>query len=239
MFPTPVLSLARQRTFSFTHSQSCRIIQYPFVTYKHNVIEALGHQALILLYATVLILRHDDAAWQDEGIPKVGYGYFIVFISVVVLPSPTDYFYYKDKRAAAAVDGPDDSFEQNPLAKVSGQSDVFDVEASDPPTVAKPARAKLAKMQREAKDTRAQNQKQQVQVRQLQTEITALKANATANVGEIATLKAQLVQTPQMEGMELLAVNLSSGEAPTPATPPQAAAKIQEAAISGSDEGTC
>jgi hypothetical protein len=33
---------------------------FPYVIYKHNVIEALGHQALMLMYAITLILRNDD-----------------------------------------------------------------------------------------------------------------------------------------------------------------------------------
>ena len=33
---------------------------FPYVNYKHNLIEALGHQALMLMYAITLILRNDD-----------------------------------------------------------------------------------------------------------------------------------------------------------------------------------
>ena len=33
---------------------------FPYVNYKHNVMEALGHQALMLMYAITLILRNDD-----------------------------------------------------------------------------------------------------------------------------------------------------------------------------------
>ena len=71
---------------------------YPFVIYKHNVIEALGHCALMLLYAISLILRNEDAdAWDAEWFPKEGYGWFIVFLFAIVLPSPTVYFYCRDK----------------------------------------------------------------------------------------------------------------------------------------------
>jgi hypothetical protein len=35
---------------------------FPYVNYKHNLIEALGHQALMLMYAIALILRNDDEA---------------------------------------------------------------------------------------------------------------------------------------------------------------------------------
>ena len=46
---------------------------YPFVIYKHNVMEALGHCALMLLYAISLILRNDnDDDWEAEWFPKEG-----------------------------------------------------------------------------------------------------------------------------------------------------------------------
>lgn len=76
---------------------------YPFVVYKHNVMEALGHCALMLLYAISLILRNEDEdMWNAELFPKEGYGWFIVFIFAVVLPSPTVYFYRRDKDGAGS-----------------------------------------------------------------------------------------------------------------------------------------
>jgi hypothetical protein len=102
-----------------------------------------------------------------------------------VLPSPIVYFYYKDTHsvtgtrwtnASTAVES-DEGFQDNPLAE-PGQSDVYDVEGSELPNVP-PARAKLAKMQREAKDTRAKNQQMQTQLLQLQNENTSLKMIAT------------------------------------------------------------
>jgi hypothetical protein len=33
---------------------------FPYVNYKHNLIEALGHQALMLMYAIALVVRNDD-----------------------------------------------------------------------------------------------------------------------------------------------------------------------------------
>ena len=50
---------------------------YPFVNYKHNLIDALGHQSLILLYAISLMLRNDETGWGNEIMPREGYGYFI------------------------------------------------------------------------------------------------------------------------------------------------------------------
>ena len=196
---------------------------FPFVNYKHNVIDALGHQALMLMYAITLILRNDnDDIWRDEWFPQEGYGWFICFLCIFVLPSPTVYFYYKEQRVT---NGTDDSFEENPLSTESDQSDVFD--AGDPSTaIAPPARAKLAKMQREAKDTRAQIQKMQKQLQTNATEkedkdneIYSLKAIATAKdestkvqalQAKIVTLEAQVAR-PQME---LHDVSDGSGEAP-------------------------
>ena len=96
---------------------------YPFVIYKHNVMEALGHCALMLLYAISLILRNDDVDdWRAEWFPKQGYGWFIVFIFAIVLPSPTVYFYRKDAGAKAfGSELGDGGFEENPLAIEMGR----------------------------------------------------------------------------------------------------------------------
>jgi hypothetical protein len=106
-----------------------------------------------------------------------------------VLPAPTVYFYYKDTHSvtgtrwtnASTTAGSDDNFQENPLAMESDQSDAYDIEGRELPN-APPAQVKLAKMQREAKDTRAQNQKMQTQLLQLQTD-------AIAKDNTIATLK--------------------------------------------------
>lgn len=46
---------------------------YPFVSQKHNMMEALGHCGLLLLYAITLILRNgDDSQWEREWFPKQG-----------------------------------------------------------------------------------------------------------------------------------------------------------------------
>jgi hypothetical protein len=44
---------------------------YPFVVRKHNLIEALGHCALMLLYAAALILRNENADdWGGETVKE-------------------------------------------------------------------------------------------------------------------------------------------------------------------------
>eukprot|EP01043_Picozoa_sp_COSAG02_P035306 COSAG02_NODE_2520_length_8610_cov_4.542474_2_plen_81_part_00 len=66
--------IAALSTASFSHVSVCadfvitaeafflmhHVRNFPFVLYKHNVIEALGHQGLMLMYAITLILRNDD-----------------------------------------------------------------------------------------------------------------------------------------------------------------------------------
>eukprot|EP01045_Picozoa_sp_COSAG04_P005276 COSAG04_NODE_242_length_19007_cov_3.089433_8_plen_1575_part_00 len=218
---------------------------YPFVVYKHNVMEALGHCALMLLYAISLILRNDDQdTWDAEWFPKAGYGWFIVFLFAIVLPSPTVYFYCHDKdKSASEAEG----FEENPLAIELGESAADDAkdDDEDQPTT-KPARAKLARMQREGKDARAQvqklqvenqqkqveNQQQQDEIQQLQDdnqqlqeEIQQLEAQGqmdgdavrlseSALRKEVASLKAQLAEASLRGGNELVAVSDTADQAP-------------------------
>eukprot|EP01045_Picozoa_sp_COSAG04_P003951 COSAG04_NODE_167_length_21718_cov_556.193293_4_plen_352_part_00 len=94
---------------------------YPFVNYKHNLMEAFGHCALILLYAVSLILRNNDEDdWRAEWLPKEGYGWFLVFLFVVVLPSPTVIYFQrggKSRSNDASFVASGNVFEsENPLA---------------------------------------------------------------------------------------------------------------------------
>eukprot|EP01045_Picozoa_sp_COSAG04_P002616 COSAG04_NODE_97_length_26459_cov_6.507246_4_plen_1426_part_00 len=165
---------------------------YPFVVYKHNVMEALGHCALMLLYAISLILRNDDEdTWDAEWFPKEGYGWFIVFLFAIVLPSPTVYFYCRDKDGPSSGAELGEGFEENPLAIELGQADVEDKEGDAETQQAQPARAKLAKMQREGKDARAQVQKLQIETQQQQAEIQQLHEEVQQQQQEIQQLEAQ------------------------------------------------
>ena len=240
---------------------------FPFVNYKHNVIEALGHQALMLMYAIALILRNDsESTWREEWFPREGYGWFICFLSVVVLPSPTVYYYYKETHSATGTRWTnasttaaesDDNFQENPLSMDSGPSDAYDIEGRELPN-APPALAKLAKMQREAKETRAQNQKLQTENQKLQTELASFKAENTSLKVEntslksittakdestkvqalqaqnatkdntIAALKAQLAQAPQPSGAQL---QLALSDASPGTNAPPQLIKTQQATI--------
>ena len=93
---------------------------------------------------------------QSEWFPKEGYGWFLAFMTVLVLPSPIAYFYYKDTRKINGNDAsqPIDSevLEENPLSKssdqlLSDQSTTYDVERSELRDIP-PSRIKLAKMRR-------------------------------------------------------------------------------------------
>jgi hypothetical protein len=126
-------------------------------------------------------------------------------VSVVVLPSPIVYFYYKDTHSATgtrwtnasstAAEGTDDNpiRMENPLSfGESDQADVYDIEGSELTNVP-PSRIKLAKLQREAKDSRAQAQQLQTQNRQLQTQNRQLQTDKDHDKAEIATAKAEIV----------------------------------------------
>jgi hypothetical protein len=126
-------------------------------------------------------------------------------VSVVVLPSPIVYFYYKDTHSATgtrwtnasstAAEGTDDNpiRMENPLSfGESDQADVYDIEGSELANVP-PSRIKLAKLQREAKDSRAQAQQLQTQNRQLQTQNRQLQTDKDHDKAEIATAKAEIV----------------------------------------------
>eukprot|EP01045_Picozoa_sp_COSAG04_P010945 COSAG04_NODE_689_length_11142_cov_6.664041_4_plen_1132_part_00 len=191
---------------------------YPFVVYKHNVMEALGHCALMLLYAISLILRNDDqVTWEAEWFPKEGYGWFIVFLFAIVLPSPTVYFYCRDKGKPTASGGElGEGFETNPLAIELGD-DGDSAEPQEPS--AQPARAKLAKMQREGKDARARVQKLQVETQQQQGEIQQVKADnqqlqedAEQQQAEIEQQQAEIEQL-QAEVQQLEAQGQMNGDA--------------------------
>jgi hypothetical protein len=54
---------------------------FPYVLHKHNLVDGLGHCALILTYMVILILRKSDPhAFDAEWFPRDGYGWFIAFL---------------------------------------------------------------------------------------------------------------------------------------------------------------
>jgi hypothetical protein len=189
-----------------------------------------------------------------------------------VLPSPIVYFYYKDTHSvtgtrwtnasssSTAAEGSDDNpiRMENPLSfGESDQADAYDIEGSELSNVP-PSRIKLAKLQREAKDSRAQAQQLQTQNRQLQTQNQQLQADTAAKDNDIAAVKAenvslkafttakdestkvqalqaetaalkdQLARRPQADGMQLA---MFSDEAQSTATQQQPTEQSSEAVM--------
>jgi hypothetical protein len=156
------------------------------------VIEALGHCALMLLYAATLILRNENADdWDgetmkeeacetvsDSNLALVGCdsyvaarssfadGWFIVFMFGIVLPSPSFYYFYTENAGQTPdktkLETEFHSETVNPLSIDSAESQGGSKQQ------APAARTKVIKAQREAKEMRTENQK-------LQKEIAALR----------------------------------------------------------------
>ena len=73
--------------FFFLHVRT-----YPFVIYKHNLMEAIGQATQLVMYFTCLLLRNDDeTVWESEWVNRTEYGWMLVFLYVVVCPSPMFY----------------------------------------------------------------------------------------------------------------------------------------------------
>ena len=137
---------------------------------KHNVLEATGHCVLLLTYTVVLLLKTtDDAAFQEELFPKVGYGFYLVFLYVVVLPAPIIYFSMQKSN------GDEDMSEitSNPLLlddEASGQEKSAGTSGTRP---------QVAKMQRQAKEQREKNKALTVEVLTLRKQVQDLGGEAT------------------------------------------------------------
>ena len=145
---------------------------YPYVRKQHNQIDSAGHMALVLTYAVTLILRNpeEDDAFVDEIFPREGYGWFIVFVYVVFLPGPTLYKLFKGQSGDDEV-ATTTTFDENPLARDTG-ADEWDFDSTQKLTEPT-SLSKIAKMQREQKEIRSENEA-------LRTEIVALRASAGA-----------------------------------------------------------
>lgn len=151
--------------------------------------EALGHCAIMLLYAITLILRKDSTNdWASEWFPKEGYGWFIVFLFAIVLPSPSIIFYFRDKEDyQTRID--DGAIIENPLEMGhdfdSETARSVDSVSSQQQPSASSARSKLSKAYRETKYAQAQVQRleaetrqQQAKIEQQQTQIEKLQSQA-------------------------------------------------------------
>ena len=102
---------------------------YPFVLRKHNVVETVGEDLVLVMYTTCLMLRNDSAGnWGDEWVPREGYGWLLAFLYIAIVPSP---IFFAMWRKFCSTDAPTDyapnsfEYESNPLAEdssISGQT---------------------------------------------------------------------------------------------------------------------
>ena len=137
---------------------------YPYSVQKHNQIDALGHCILILTYTVTFILRQSDEDLEDEVFPREGYGLFIVFMYIVVLPAPTIYYFFKDSSGndAEGSGATDERSFDNPLQDDMG---TFGDDAELAPSNKKgqsrtASTARLSKLQRENDSLKAENKRQ-------------------------------------------------------------------------------
>jgi hypothetical protein len=183
---------------------------YPYAVHKHNVLDGFGHTALVLTYMVTLILRHDEndtSVWANEWFPQAGYGYFIVFLYVVVLPSPSIYFYFKHRNDGDVKDDSAASISEeftNPIGNAA-DSNVFD--DSDADSNAKAARqlagplesreqsrnpafspAAVAKLNRVARENRVENEILRKQVTELSEQNEQLRMSVIASGGDMGAV---------------------------------------------------
>ena len=143
------------------------------------------------------VLRGGDEAFVYENFPRAGYGFFIVFLYIFVLPSPVVYYYLRDRKAAQAatkIDDDDELVFSNPLPgsdeSLSGSVDDLggigldgaDTKDSNAPAV---PRAALAKLQREAKEARKNQGDVVAEAKAQRAEIDSLKAENKRLQGEV------------------------------------------------------
>ncbi len=172
---------------------------YPYVIQKHNVIDGVGHCALMLTYMVTLVLRRDQSdkdVWAQEWFPRSGYGYFIAFFYVVLLPAPSVYYYFKDRESqgstvAAAAEGEFD----NPLTLPGDDADIQQITdgvnqsstSSDgdaaPPTAF--SRVHFARTVRISKEVSAENAALAQRNEQLTVEVDQLRSALLAGGGEV------------------------------------------------------
>ncbi len=179
--------------------------------HKHNVLDGFGHSALVLTYMVTLILRHDETdtgIWEGEWFPKAGYGYFIVFLYLVVLPSPSIYYFLKYRTGGDtvgledhnAVGGAEEY--DNPIGDVA-DSKVFEIDEDDTrggSSLAGPlasrdqqqnpafSPAAVAKLNRVARDNRAENEILTKQVTELSQENEQLRMSVIASGGGLSAV---------------------------------------------------
>jgi hypothetical protein len=141
--------------------------------------EAIGEATLLLMYTTCLLLRNDDQhAWDGEWVSRTGYGWLLVFLYVVICPSPMFYSLYL--RLTNQGEGPNDEESdefENPLG------DTADGTAATSLANAEQRARKAKQQQRKTKSLAADLAKAKAQAAKAQEELTKLKAAAATSSG--------------------------------------------------------
>jgi biopolymer transport protein ExbD len=146
---------------------------FPYVRAQHNQVDAIGHAALMLTYTITLILRNSEESFAQESFPREGYGWFILFIYVVVLPTPTIMHFCTESREKGADPGESSADFANPLSTDGDDSSTVGAFESEEEkaSISGASLSKLAKISRE-------KQELQNQLESLRIENTALLQQA-------------------------------------------------------------
>jgi hypothetical protein len=173
---------------------------------QHNLGDAIGHFILILTYTIALILRNNEGEFANESFPKEGYGWLLLFLYAVVLPAPTIYYFCrntsddKTKRQGEEWDVSDETgFFDNPLGDgTSGGSDGDGETAVDSGPIrgsSSIAVHKLAKVQRQVRETIVENQ----ELKKQNADLIAKASAANIDLGTITAAKTPAEGAPAPE----------------------------------------
>jgi hypothetical protein len=181
---------------------------YPYVRRQHNLGDAIGHFILILTYTIALILRNNEGEFANESFPKEGYGWVLLFLYAIVLPAPTIYYFChnasdeKTNRSRGEWDVSDETgFVDNPLGDddPSGGSDDGDGEMAENSSATRGnsgiAVHKLARVQRQVRETIAENQ----ELKKQNADLLAKAAAANVDRGAITVAKMPAMDAPAPE----------------------------------------
>jgi hypothetical protein len=220
---------------------------FPYINMKHNILDGVGHCILLLTYTCTFILKVGEQDMENEIFPRAGYGWFLVFLYVVVLPSPIAYYYLKDRRANKAdsdkdpefsdhgADNGADIFYENPLGDSPDGSTVAG--STSTASAARTGMAKLAKMAREGKEMREQlqalnseNGALRTQVEQLggQVKQTSAALSAKDSALKAATDGAALAEANTQSAAEVAAATIAVGPKRFDARRPSQIVQMQE-----------
>ena len=161
------------------------------------------------------VLRGGSETFEYEMFPREGYGLFIVFLYVFVLPAPVVYYYFMESNAVDdGKDTPDvsDNFEfDNPLDDFDNNSDAPLPSSSRarPPSSGGGSNSggtstvRLAKLQREGKELRTINQAQDAELQAKAAEIDALQQELARVGGTVTVAAANDASAPKMDSPPL------------------------------------